>query len=112
MTQPSAYLTRIIIFLVLVAGVIGALHEPMFAAFMTNPVLNGLIVGALVIGIIYVLRQVISLRPAVRWVDTFRRNEPGISLQEAPAMMAPLATMLNKKEGRVSLSAHLPEVAA
>lgn len=105
MTQPSAYLTRIIIFLVLVAGVIGALHEPMFAAFMTNPVLNGLILGALVIGIVYVLRQVLSLRPAVRWVDTFRRNEPGISLQEAPAMMAPLATMLTKKEGRVSLSA-------
>lgn len=105
MTQPSAYLTRIIIFLVLVAGVIGALHVPILEAFMTNPVLNGLILGALVIGIVYVLRQVLSLRPAVRWVDTFRRNEPGISLQEAPPMMAPLATMLNKKEGRVSLSA-------
>ena len=105
MTKPSAYLTRIIIFLVLVCGVVAALHAPMFAAFMTNPVLNGLIIGALLIGIAYVLRQVLYLGPAVRWVETFRRNEPGMSLQEAPSMMAPLATMLQKKEGRVSLSA-------
>jgi len=105
MTQPSAYLTRIIIFLVVVGGLVAVLNAPVVGAFMTNPVLNGLIVGVLLVGIVYVLRQVLSLRPAVRWVDTFRRNEPGISLQAAPSMMAPLATMLQEKKGRVSLSA-------
>ncbi|WP_417518203.1 flagellar motor protein MotA [Minwuia sp.] len=105
MTQPSSYLTRIVIFLVLVLVVIGVLHEPVIAAFMTNPVLNGLIIASLLIGIGYVLRQVLSLRPAVRWVETYRRNEPGLSMQAPPEMMSPLATMLQEKKGRVSLSA-------
>ena len=105
MTQPSAYLTRIIVFLVLVIAIIGGLHEAVIAAFMTNVVLNGLIIGVLVIGIAYVLRQVLSLRPAVRWVDTYRRNEPGLSMQAPPSMLSPLATMLQEKKGRMSLSA-------
>ncbi|ANK82674.1 MotA/TolQ/ExbB proton channel family protein [Minwuia thermotolerans] len=104
MTQPSAYLTRILVFLVIVVGVIAVLHEPIIRAFMTNPALNGLIVGVLLIGVVYVLRQVFQLRPAVRWVETFRRKEPGLSTQSPPAMMSPLATMLQDKKGRVSLS--------
>lgn len=105
MTQPSAYLTRILVFLVIVIGVIAVLHQAIIRAFMTNPALNGLIVGVLLIGIVYVLRQVLLLRPAVRWVETFRRNEPGLSTQSPPPMMSPLATMLQEKKGRVSLSA-------
>lgn len=104
MTQPSAYLTRIAVFLVIVVGVIGVLHQPIIRAFMTNPALNGLIVGVLLIGVIYVVRQVLLLRPAVRWVETFRNNEPGLSTQSPPAMMLPLATMLQEKKGKVSLS--------
>ncbi|MEC9344576.1 MAG: flagellar motor protein MotA [Pseudomonadota bacterium] len=105
MSQPSAHLTRIIIFLVIVVIVLGALHEAVISAFMTNPALNGLIVGVLIIGILYVLRQILQLRPAARWVGTFRRNEPGLSVQTPPSILAPLATMLQEKRGRVSLSA-------
>ncbi len=104
MVQPSVYLTRIAIFLVVVVGVIAALHEALIGIFMTNPVLNGLILGVLLIGIIYVIRQVLLLRPAVRWVESFRRNDPSLSIQTAPSMLSPLATMLQEKKGRVSLS--------
>ena len=104
MIQPSVYLTRIAIFLVIVTGVVAALHEALLGIFMTNPVLNGLILGVLLIGVIYVIRQVLLLRPAVRWVESFRRNDPSLSIQTAPSMLSPLATMLQEKKGRVSLS--------
>ncbi len=105
MTQPRRYLTRMVIFLLAVVAVAGILIVPIQNAFMANPALNGLILGVLLIGIVYVFRQVLMLRPEVEWIDTFRRSEPGISVQRAPVLLAPMAAMLGERTGRVTLSA-------
>lgn len=105
MTQPSRYLIRIVIFLALTVAVIAALASEFKDAFISNPALNGLIVGVLVLGIIYILRQVLMLRPAVRWVETLQRNEPGLSVSTPPNLVAPLANMLQEQRGRRTLSA-------
>ena len=105
MTQPSRYLIRIVIFLALTVAVIAALASEFKDAFVSNPALNGLIVGVLVLGIVYILRQVLMLRPAVRWVETLQRNEPGLSVSTPPNLVAPLANMLQEQRGRRTLSA-------
>ena len=106
MTQPQRYLTRMTVFVVAVIVVAGALYAPLERAFLANPVLNGVILGVLVLGIGYVLRQVVQLKPEVDWLETYRRNEPGLSVQRAPTLLAPMATMLGERGDRhMSLSA-------
>ena len=110
MTRPQVYLTRMAMFVVGLAVVVAVLFwqfDTVERAFMENPWFNGPIVGVLVVGIAYVFRQVFELYPVVRWIDTFRRErEPGLSIEApVPSLVAPMATMLGERQGRLSLSA-------
>jgi hypothetical protein len=105
MSRPQAYILRMAVFLVLVAVAAVLLHQTAIAAFMANPWLNGLILGVLVLGIGYAFRQVARLGPEVEWIESFRRNQPGLSIAEPPTLIAPMATMLGERRGRVVLSA-------
>lgn len=105
MTKPTRYLTRMIIFVIAVVAVSGVLFGPITRAFQANPPLNGLILAVLFFGVVYAFRQVANLRPEVEWIETFRRSEPGLSITAAPVLLAPMATMLGERQGRVSLSA-------
>lgn len=93
-----------IIFLVAVVVVVGVLLGPVLRAFNANPALNGLILLVLLLGIAYSFRQVLRLRPEVDWIETFRRNDPGLSIARAPVLLAPMAAMLGERQGQVSLS--------
>ena len=106
MTRPDSYLVRMLVFLALVAVAAVLLYLPLVRAFQANMVLNGMILGTLGFGILYAFRQVLMLRPEVEWVETFRRAEPGLSVQREPKLLAPMATMLGERtSGRMSLSA-------
>ena len=69
LTPPGAFLVRMLIFLTLVAFIAAILHERIMVALMTNPGLNGLILGVLFLGILYAFRQVMRLYPEIRWVN-------------------------------------------
>ena len=106
MTQPQRYLTRMTVFVVAVIVITGALYAPLERAFLANPILNGVILGVLVLGIGYVFRQVMQLKPEVDWLEMYRRDQPGLSVQRAPMLLAPMATMLGERgERHMSLSA-------
>ena len=105
MTRPKIFLTRMTVFLGIVVVVAGVLFEVLQRSFMANPLLNGLIIGVLVLGVAYIFRQVLSLYPEVQWIETFRRNQPGLSVQAPPKLLAPMATMLGERQGRLTLSA-------
>ncbi|MEE8275195.1 MAG: flagellar motor protein MotA [Alphaproteobacteria bacterium] len=105
MTRPQIFLTRMVIFLGIVIVVTAVLFEMIERAFMANPLLNGLIVFVLLVGISYIFRQVQRLYPEVRWIEDFRGNQPGISVQAPPRLLSPMATMLGERAGRLSLSA-------
>lgn len=105
MTSPRRYLTRMILFVLAVAAVAGALSEPLLNAFHANPALNGLIVGVLVLGMAYSFRQVWTLRREVNWIVNVRTGRPGISVQAAPRLLAPLAAILGEQTRRFRLSA-------
>ena len=105
MTRPKIFLTRMTVFLGIVVVVVGVLFEILQRSFMANPLLNGLIVAVLLLGIAYIFRQVLSLYPEVQWIETFRRNQPGLSVQAPPKLLAPMATMLGERQKRLTLSA-------
>ena len=105
MNKPNRFITRMILFVAVAMGVTAVLFPPLYSAFVSNPPLNSLIVGVLLLGIGYCLRQVIQLGPEVRWIETFRTNRPGLSTQTAPKLLSPTARMLSERKGKVSLSA-------
>jgi hypothetical protein len=105
MTHPRRYLVRMLIFLGAVAVVAAALFAGIRDAFLANPALNGLILGVLLIGIIYIFRTVFVLIREVAWQEHFRAGQPAVSNVPEPRMLAPMAAMLGDRSERFSLSA-------
>ena len=104
LTPPGVFLLRMLIFLTLVAFLASILFEQLRRSLLTNPGLNGLIIGVLCLGIIYAFRQVVRLYPEIRWVNAFRIADPGLSITHKPVLLAPMATMLRDRQGTLSLS--------
>ena len=107
MTNPQRFLNRVLVFLLFAVGVAGALHTVIWRSFVHNPALNGLILGMLLVGIAYNIRRILLLKPEARWIEAFRTNQPGLSLQDPPQIIAPVASVLTTRDrrGRQSLSA-------
>jgi len=106
MSNPLPYLVRMLLFLAAVAGLAYLLHEDLLRVFLNTPILNGVIVGVLAIGIFFVMRQVISLWPEVRWLRRFQHREQGAPLLETHSinLLAPMAAMLGEKQDHFRLS--------
>src|SRR5579864_1350974 len=107
---PHRFLARMALFLVLVVALAIALGRPLLTAFLGNPAVNGVILGLLCAGIAYIFRQVLALRPASDWIDSFRDRLADRDLTAPPGppprLLAPMARMLGRRQtGRVSLSA-------
>lgn len=105
MTKPNRYLTRMVVFLLIVTVAVGFLFPPLRLAFMANAVLNGVILGALLIGIIHTFRNVTMLSREVEWLDDFQREDIIAESASTPRLLAPMATMLGEhKPERLNLS--------
>jgi len=109
MTRPRRYLTRMALFLLIVAGACAMIVQPLIQAFLHNPWLDGIILGVLLVGILYNFRAVIRLYPEIYWIEGFRRDQAGVSSSRSdegqPQLLAPMAKMLGEKKGRLVLSA-------
>jgi hypothetical protein len=104
MTNPRIYMTRMGIFLALAIAGAGVLHGPLIDAFMANPGINGVIVVVLLIGLLYVFRQVWVLNVEVNWIETYRSQRPGMSVTEPPRLLAPMAAMIGDRQGQLRLN--------
>ncbi len=94
MTRPNRYIIRMAVFLLLVIAITALLSATLIVAFQANPLLNGLILGVLLFGILYIFRQPQMLYREVAWIDSFRR--PSLHIQTTPRLLAPMAAMLGK----------------
>ena len=97
---PQRFIYRSLLFLVFVAIVVGALHQVIWTAFQHNPWLNGVILAILLFGIFFNIRRILRLKPEARWIEAFRTNAPGFSLQDAPRLLAPIAAVLGERQRR------------
>jgi len=103
-SSPRIFLVRMLVFLVLAALLVVILHGQILTAFWANPGLNGLIIAALVIGILLAFRQVIRLFPEIAWVNSFRLADPGLAIERPPVLLAPMAAILGDHAGRMAIS--------
>jgi len=94
MTRPIHYLIRMLVFMAAVTVVVFLLSTALVTAFSTNPLLNALIVLVLAIGVLWNLRQVLRLRPEVRWVETLQTARAELAALPTPKLLAPMARML------------------
>ncbi len=102
---------HMVVFLLIVAGVCVFLAPHLQDAFLANAALNGMILGVLIFGILYIFRQVLMLRPEIHWLEHLRRESQGglifpgtLSEERPPRLLAPMATMIGEKRGKLSLS--------
>jgi hypothetical protein len=104
LSSPKAYLSIMIIFLVIIAFIAFILNQQIAVAFMSSPGLNGLIVLTGVFGIFLTFGRVIRLFPEIHWVNGFRIGDPGIEVRRPPVLLAPMATLLGNKVGEMALT--------
>lgn len=106
---PAGSILNMVLFLALVGAVAFYLsplspnpNDLLIASFKANPWLNGLILFVLAVGIIYNLRQTMTIDPSIRWVLAFdgaidaRRQR----LPRPPALIGAMARILLDKEER------------
>jgi hypothetical protein len=104
LSSPRIFLVRMMVFLVLCALIVVVLYKQIWTAFLANPGLNALILGVLLIGILLAFRQVVRLFPEVNWVNGFRLADPGLAVERPPVLLAPMATILGDRMGRMAIS--------
>ena len=105
LASPRIFLFRMLVFLVLCGLIAFVLQKQILNAFNANPWLNGLIVLALLIGIVLSFARVIRLFPEVSWVNSYRRADLGHTAR-APTLLAPMAAILgSERGGRFAISA-------
>lgn len=105
MSSPQRFLFRAIGFLVVAVLVAAVLFPVIWRAFLFNPWLNGLILAVLVVGIVYNLRRILSLRPALQWIEAHRMGAP-LGRLEPPQLLAPILSVLGdqQRRGRAQLA--------
>lgn len=86
-----------VLFIVAVAVVCALLFPALERVFLHNVPLNSMILGAGLIGVFYIFRQVLQLNPELAWIENFKRSREPLSRQ-APRLLAPMATMLGERK--------------
>ncbi|MGE0500930.1 MAG: MotA/TolQ/ExbB proton channel family protein [Rhizobiaceae bacterium] len=99
LSSPQVFLLSMLVFLAIAGFIAAILYRQISAAFETNPGLNGLILGVLVVGILLAIIQVLRLFREVRWVNSFRAG----SETTEPVLLAPMKALLSRSSS-MSLS--------
>lgn len=104
MANPRTYLTRMAVFLALAVIGLAVLHKQLIEAFLANPAINGIILVVLLLGILFVFRQVLVLNLEVNWIKAYRSQQPGAAVSDPPRLLAPMAAMLGERSGQLRLN--------
>ena len=97
MMRMRRFLVRMIIFLVAVVTVAGVLSPELKTVFLHNVPLNGMILGAALIGVVFIFRQIFQLGPEFAWIESYKRDRQSLSRQ-AQRLLAPMASMMGERK--------------
>lgn len=105
MSKPGKFLNRMIFFVVLVIAITLFLKDILMVAFMANPMLNGLIILALIAGLYMAFTRVTGLTSELDWIANFKKGKSNTGAK--PRLLAAAATMLtdHQESNRFRLSA-------
>ena len=92
-SRPVRYAVRALVFLALIGFLIFILQDGLRTAFMTNPGLNGLIVGALAVGVLLALRELWRVDSEARSANRMAADPSGTTIRRNQ-VISPLAPVL------------------
>ncbi|MBB4121512.1 flagellar motor protein MotA [Martelella radicis] len=98
MSSPMTFVWTMLIFLILVGFLVAILYRQAHTYFMTNPGLNGLILGVLLIGVLMVFSQVLALRREVTWLNSFRAAGSADRVGRDPKLLAPMRALIGSRQ--------------
>ncbi|MCW5737609.1 MAG: flagellar motor protein MotA [Enhydrobacter sp.] len=106
MSSTLPYLIRMLLFLGAVMGLAVTLHQDLVRVFLNTPVLNSVILGVLIIGIFFIFRQIILMRPEIEWMRRYQHRDPAAPPPSAESvnLLAPMAAMLGERHDEIRLS--------
>lgn len=97
LSSPHIVILSMVIFLILVGFLAVILSRQIHTFFVTNPLLNGLILGVLLVGILLAFGQVLRLLPEIRWVNSFRDGDLDGSARP-PVLLAPMRALIGRRQ--------------
>ncbi|GLU28670.1 flagellar motor protein MotA [Brucella sp. NBRC 12950] len=97
LSSPRIVILSMVIFLIIVAFLATVLMRQIHTFFVTNPGLNGLIFGVLLVGILLAFGQVLRLLPEIRWVNSFRDGERD-GTTRPPVLLAPMRALIGRRQ--------------
>ena len=104
-TDPKHFLFRMLLFLAIVFTICLLLVAPIKNAFLGNPVLNGVILATLGIGILFVFRQILRLTPERNWLLSIQKTGSLDTPEKRPILLATVYAMLADSRHDAQLSA-------
>jgi membrane associated rhomboid family serine protease len=104
LSSPQVFVWRMFLFVVLIGFLGVILYDQIVVNFKANVGLNALIFAVAAFGVLYAFQQVLRLYPEIRWVNNFRIADPGLAVERPPVMLAPMATMLRRRQGQAAIS--------
>lgn len=111
LSSPMPVFWTMVLFLVLVGFVAAILYRQAHTAFMTNPGLNGLILGVLLIGAILIFSHVAGLRREVRWFNAFQAaGQNADRTGGAPRLLAPMRALIGHGQAQSLSTAALRSI--
>lgn len=97
LSSPRIVMLSMVIFLIIVAFLAAVLFRQIHIFFVTNPGLNGLILGVLLVGILLAFGQVVRLMPEIRWVNSFRDGDQE-RISRPPVLLAPMRALIGRRQ--------------
>ncbi len=104
-TQPVRQVVTMLIIVGLVVAGAWFAYPALEAVVLSNPYLNGVILGVFVIGVVACFWQLAQLVSSVGWIEGFAGGRSGADIPKAPPLLAPLAALLRERSSRSQLSA-------
>jgi biopolymer transport protein ExbB/TolQ len=99
------YLLRIMFFLALIIFVLNLHYDKLLNFFLTNQTLNSIIIFVILIGILYILRQLFVIKGELSWLNNILRNVSGTKTSiRSPRLLKYLDTYINENTGKLIFS--------
>ena len=107
LSSPRIFLIRMLVFVILVGLVGFVLHKQIEVGVHGQSGPERAHPRRRCIGIVLSLRQVLRLYPEIAWVNNFRLADPGLAVDRPPVLLAPMASILGSRVGRMAMSPQL-----
>ena len=99
------YILRILLFLVLISSLLYLFIEKLKNFYLTNQILNSIIIFIITIGIIYILRQTLLLKNEYNWlIKSTSSKQPSKLSVKSPNLLKYLDTFLKEHSGKFIFS--------